>query len=632
MEFWTGVVEDLHDPLQIGRVRVRIHGIHTRDKQLIPIKDLPWAAVTLPVTSAAVSGKGAAPTGLLKGSWVTGFFRDGESKQEPVVLGSLIGMSTESPKRQNGFNDNNEEWPSTEYIGESDVNKLARNSELNDTIVRKKEQNRITDFRLANTDDVRTEPLEPHISDYPLVHSVEYEGGIVEEVDSTYGNVRWQKYHPSGTYEEVQNNGSRAVKVQGDGYEIFARHNTIYIGGTATVNIGGAAKIRCETSLDLEVHGPVKAVYHDDVHEIYEKNLHRVVEGNLNEAIHKNYNLDVLENLKIAIGEDYQRSTEGEQTVLGGGNRKDSVDGTYHIWGGTNFAVDTDRVDLNSGVTSADEVVEAEDEVKRNYAELEYQPEGIEPLLPDLRPQARSEKHSLQFDEPDNDSTQEWLDYAIESGFVTEAIYTKPPEIEAVIPVVPPETDDDDVDEDYTSEFTSETEFPDTLQLSPNFTLGDVSSRAVVQKNAVVAQRGLSKAEIVANLKLVCEKVAEPVKALYPDMFVTSGFRKDDFKGGIQHEMGQAIDIQFSEATTNREYWERALVIANALEGWDQFLLEFKNFGTKLPWIHISYVRNDNRGEVKTMFNHAVITSGTLALVQDEIVVAEKTLKPRSKV
>ena len=39
--FYTGVVEDRNDPLQVGRVRVRIYGLHTDDKTLIATPDLP---------------------------------------------------------------------------------------------------------------------------------------------------------------------------------------------------------------------------------------------------------------------------------------------------------------------------------------------------------------------------------------------------------------------------------------------------------------------------------------------------------------------------------------------------------------------------------------------------------------
>ena len=36
--WWIGVVEDRHDPEQLGRVRVRCFGWHTEDKNKIPNK------------------------------------------------------------------------------------------------------------------------------------------------------------------------------------------------------------------------------------------------------------------------------------------------------------------------------------------------------------------------------------------------------------------------------------------------------------------------------------------------------------------------------------------------------------------------------------------------------------------
>ena len=89
--WFTGVVEDRIDPEYLGRVKVRCIGLHTDDKLQLPTADLPWAQVVLPVTSAAISGLGFSPSALVEGSWVYGYFRDGENCQEPLVLGSIPG-------------------------------------------------------------------------------------------------------------------------------------------------------------------------------------------------------------------------------------------------------------------------------------------------------------------------------------------------------------------------------------------------------------------------------------------------------------------------------------------------------------------------------------------------------------
>ena len=90
--WWQGVVEDRHDPLFLGRCRIRILGWHTKDKSQIPTESLPWAFPIQPITSAAQTGVGTSPTGPVEGTWVVGFFRDGEDGQEPVFFGTLGGI------------------------------------------------------------------------------------------------------------------------------------------------------------------------------------------------------------------------------------------------------------------------------------------------------------------------------------------------------------------------------------------------------------------------------------------------------------------------------------------------------------------------------------------------------------
>ncbi len=88
---FVGVVEDIFDPLEIGRVRVRMFGYHDADKTVLPTGDLPWAMPIMPVTSASISGKGSAPVGVLQGAWVVGFFMDGADMQQPFIFGTISG-------------------------------------------------------------------------------------------------------------------------------------------------------------------------------------------------------------------------------------------------------------------------------------------------------------------------------------------------------------------------------------------------------------------------------------------------------------------------------------------------------------------------------------------------------------
>jgi hypothetical protein len=93
--WFTGVIEDRNDPLFLNRVRVRIHGGHSYDKQKIATPDLPWAEVLMPTTSPSLSGLGTTTHGLIEGSTVMGFYRDDLNMQDPVVIGSFVGIPQE---------------------------------------------------------------------------------------------------------------------------------------------------------------------------------------------------------------------------------------------------------------------------------------------------------------------------------------------------------------------------------------------------------------------------------------------------------------------------------------------------------------------------------------------------------
>ena len=103
--WWHGVVEDRKDPLFLGRCRVRILGWHTENKSELPTEFLPWAQALMPITSASQTGVGQAPVGPVEGTWVMGFYRDGELAQEPVMVGTLPGIPERFARQNTGFYD-----------------------------------------------------------------------------------------------------------------------------------------------------------------------------------------------------------------------------------------------------------------------------------------------------------------------------------------------------------------------------------------------------------------------------------------------------------------------------------------------------------------------------------------------
>ena len=161
--WFVGVVEDRMDPQYAGRVRVRCLGHHTSNKNTLPTSDLPWAAVMLPTTASGISGIGSSATGLVEGSWVLGYFRDGDNRQEPVILGSLPGKPSELGDPKKGFYDpnrrldeNGKEIEVSVYprnTNEPDVNRLAvNNPDKEAASLTTRKRKRITGIPIASFD------------------------------------------------------------------------------------------------------------------------------------------------------------------------------------------------------------------------------------------------------------------------------------------------------------------------------------------------------------------------------------------------------------------------------------------------------------------------------------------------
>ena len=327
--WWQGVVEDIYDPLKLGRVRVRVLGWHTDDKTEIPTKDLPWAHVIMPVNSASVSGKGWSPTGLVQGAWVVGFFRDGSNSQEPVVFGTLGGinivnlklpkLSSEAKsnptlqdrarqeieaKKQavvnaidatkndaglkpyelprnplvdtnRGYNDPEGLYPLISRMGEADTNRLARNEQVQNTIVQFKKKN-LVECSTALC-GMWKEPETPYNAKYPFNNVYESQAGHIVEYDDTPGNERMHWYHCSGSFTEIHPSGSEVHKVVKNSWDITMNDKMILVKGNASFNADKILKIRIGKDLEIEVEGDAKMLVKGNMtSEVKGNYLHKV--------------------------------------------------------------------------------------------------------------------------------------------------------------------------------------------------------------------------------------------------------------------------------------------------------------------------------------------------------------------
>ena len=276
--WFHGVVEDVLDPLALGRCRVRIFGYHSSNKQDIPTEELPWAHPIQPITDASISGVGNSPTGLVMGTHVVGFFRDGKDAQQPVIFGSIGGIPTEKANTELGFNDPSGVYP--KETDEPDTHRLARGIK-EETIVVSKEESRIEEVEIANnvnSDGEKTnkwsEPEVPYAAEYPLNQVYTTESGHVQEFDDTPEAERIHTYHKSGTFEEIHPDGSKVTKIIGDTYEIVVKdddketssgNKNVHIQGNVNVTVEGNSTFFVKGNSDIEVDGDVTANIHKNL-------------------------------------------------------------------------------------------------------------------------------------------------------------------------------------------------------------------------------------------------------------------------------------------------------------------------------------------------------------------------------
>ena len=91
--WWVGEVEDNEDPMELGRVKVRVLGYYTNVRggttADLPTENLPWATVLQHTCQPGNDGQGESSGQLQPGAIVMGFFMDGESAQMPIVIGGM---------------------------------------------------------------------------------------------------------------------------------------------------------------------------------------------------------------------------------------------------------------------------------------------------------------------------------------------------------------------------------------------------------------------------------------------------------------------------------------------------------------------------------------------------------------
>ncbi len=273
--FWfTGVVEDINDPLEMGRCRVRCYGYHTKDKAIeIPTDKLPWATPMVPITSASMTESGQSATGLYQGSWVVGFFRDGSNAQDPVIMGSIPSTSS-AVDYQFGFTDPDERYPVPSKLDIPETPRAAKTtSEINykqsfsytKKVELRKAHDTVPTANAAHEMNWKFPPIDSVVAPvYPANHVLSYEkkddadeASHIIEVDCTPGQERISTIHRTGTYREITPVGDETSVIVGNDFQVVVKNRNVNVIGNCNLTVDANCSTYIKGDWNIQVGGNV---------------------------------------------------------------------------------------------------------------------------------------------------------------------------------------------------------------------------------------------------------------------------------------------------------------------------------------------------------------------------------------
>lgn len=204
MKMYRAVVEDNKDPEYLGRVRVRIFGIHpettaAEKSSFVATNTLPWAEVMGGTHFGLISGVGVSSI-LRQGTWVW-VFLDDDDPNKPIVVGTIVGNNFK-PDSTLGFKDPDGVYPKSTRLNTSDIHPFLNEQK------------------------------------YTSLATLETACGHLIELDDTAGDERIKVKHKTGTQFTVDALGNLIVDVVKDtSIHIIGDTNILVDGYTAVKSI-----------------------------------------------------------------------------------------------------------------------------------------------------------------------------------------------------------------------------------------------------------------------------------------------------------------------------------------------------------------------------------------------------------
>ncbi len=529
---------------------------------------------------------------------------NGESKPGPSK------KSIETGSFGLGFRDPNNKYPLQEYIGESDVNRLARGI-IEGTVVKLKDATRKLGIPKADGGSW-DQPAAPYGAKYPFNKVFESESGHIQEFDDTPGQERVNTYHRSGTFTEVDANGTQVNYIVGDNFVLMEQNGCIHVAGECNITVDGQTNILARSDATIKVE--------------------------------QNANLTVGNNLDIGVANDVTLAAGGDFLVKVGGNYKVDA-GDITVKSQANLAMQSVGDLSNKGAKVAiesegDADINVAGTFNMNYAEGNFgtsagsaadvanvelsPPPAGNPLNAVIGysiapPREFEEKATIET--PDDWDTPEGRAQAQQQAAKEGVVGVVPLPAADETGATPTGGSGKPIEVDK-GNIQNTRDFTDDYRLSKNVVLGMMISGGVggkhrltpqmLKPNAGGQERLYTVQEIVGNLAETANNILEPIIDVLPggrsgynvQWTISSGYR---LKGVVPNESptsdhckGHCVDIVLKIPDKYNKTFEMIQKI-EPLIVYDQLILEYR--APDSVWMHISYRKDNNRKMAFTMVN-----------------------------
>ena len=521
-------------------------------------------------------------------------------------------QSIETGSFTTGFRDPNNKYPLKDYIGEPDTNRLARGI-IEGTVVKRKDALRVRGIPKALDLGSWDQPEAPYGAQYPFNKVLETESGHIQEFDDTPGYERINTYHRSGTFSEIDPNGTQVNYIVGDNFVLMEKNGCVHVSGELNITVDGNANIYSRT--DANIH----------------------VEQNATVRVGNNADIGVATDLTLAVGGDMKVKVAGDYSIQAANiyTKSDGVHdtqavGALSIKGATtNIEAEGEANYLSGGTTNMDyaqgqfgngaDGANDVDDVPLTPPTLGV---PINPVVPfTILPERQIEEKTVA-ETPDDYDTPEGRAASAEQAR-KEGVPNAPPPVasEEAPAIVKPSANAKETAVD-TSIIKTTKEFTNDYRLSKNFTLGMLIDGGVGGKHRLVDQMLketkdgpevlFTAQDIVANLALTAQNLLEPALEVLPGGIggyktqwrINSGYRLRGVVGNesptSDHCKGRAVDIGILLPNKGQKTYEFVQALEKILP-YDQIILEYRY--PESIWIHMAYKAGGKRKMAFTMVN-----------------------------